>query len=122
MGHNKKVRFQNLDLKGQGVATAGADVGRDDADGTGTNLDVQFLTKGGRQTQYIQIYKDIDELGKQATSGKGLPADYSMKQNRFLQPSKPKSRSRSGSRKRSKDARSDGDPVQGHGEIDIADA
>lgn len=79
MGGNKKVRFQNLDLKGQGVATTVADVDRDFDAGSGTNLDVKFLTKGGRQTQYIQIYKDIDELGKQATSGRGLPAGYSMK-------------------------------------------
>ena len=76
---SKKVRFQNLDLKGQGVATALADVNRDFDDGTGTNLEVKFATKGGRQTQSIQIYKDIDELNKMSTSGKGAPSGYSMR-------------------------------------------
>ena len=30
----------------------------------GTNVDVKFFSKGGRQTQNIQIYKDIDQLNK----------------------------------------------------------
>jgi len=39
------VRFQNSDLKGQGIGGAAlADVSRDFDDGTGTNLDVKFYT------------------------------------------------------------------------------
>ena len=76
---SKKVRFQKLDLKGQGVAGALADVNRYFEDGTGNDLDVKFFSKGGRQTQSVQIYQDIDELNKLSTSGKGVPSGYSIR-------------------------------------------
>ena len=43
-------------------------------------MDVQFFSKGGRSTQSIQIYKDIDQLTGTQESGRST---YSIKQNRF---------------------------------------
>lgn len=34
-------------------------------------MDVKFLTKGGRQTQNIQIYKNIDALNQDAKNIEG---------------------------------------------------
>ena len=70
--NSKSVRFENSDLP---------QVEKD-----GSKLDIKFYTKGGRQTQNIQVYKDIDQLNKDH----GLTEDagrktYSMAQNTALQ-------------------------------------
>lgn len=56
----------------------------------GSNMDVKFMTKGGRQTQNIQIYKNIDALNQDAKNveGEGGRRTYSMKQNPITQDSK----------------------------------
>ena len=46
----------------------------------GSNTEVQFYSKGGRSTQNVQIYKDIDQLPGNMENGR---SNYSMKQNRF---------------------------------------
>ena len=80
-------------------------------------MNVDFVSKGGRQTQTVQIYRDIDELGKLATRGREGPSDYSMTKNRFTGggSKRNKSKSRSGSRGRSKDRKSDGSLTRGFG-------
>lgn len=63
-GQNKKVRFQNLDLKTHDNQGQQLEVNRDFEEGTGTNMDIKFKSKGGRETKQLEIYRDIDELNK----------------------------------------------------------
>lgn len=69
----KSVKFSNDDLQGVQI------VKKDDK--FENNMDVKFLTKGGRQTQSIQIYKNIDALNQDTKNieGDGGRKTYSMK-------------------------------------------
>ena len=54
----KSVKFKNTDLRGQGVPQV---VKNNQA---GTDISVKFFTKGGREGQNLQIYRDIDQLNQ----------------------------------------------------------
>ena len=81
-------------------------------------MDVKFYTKGGRQMNHLQIYKDIDELNKiSGYSEDAVRKTYSMAQNEELNNlslERKNNRSKSGSKNK-------GSLVpNSHGQIEIA--
>jgi hypothetical protein len=72
-GANRSKKNVTFDRQAQNHTTVQRD---------GPNLDIKFISKGGRQLNSLQVYKDIDSLNK--LSGYGDDAGrktYSMSQN-----------------------------------------
>ena len=73
----KSVKFKNTDLRGQGVPQVVKN------NQGGTDISVKFFTKGGREGQNLQIYRDIDQLNQGEEDYYSRDAKtYSMNNNR----------------------------------------
>jgi len=60
----RSVRFQNSDLKEESGAPYS--VKRDDE--SGANFDIKVYSRGGKQSESFQVYRDIDRLNKETLS------------------------------------------------------